>query len=106
FKGQGEIESQSGRFALRDAAIEANTFSVIAPAASISAAGRGSLGLLGQVEFSGDLEKLHRWTVPPGQSPPIVFTGRLSGRTDLKVDGDATAAKIDARIDDFAAIGQ
>jgi hypothetical protein len=106
FKGQGEIAVQSGSLALRDTVIEANTFSVTAPTASISVAGRGSLGLLGQVEFAGDLEKLHRWTVPPGQSPPLMLTGRLSGRTDLKVEGDVTAAKIEARIDDFAAIGQ
>jgi hypothetical protein len=106
FKGQGEIAMQSGSLVLRDAIVEANTFSVTAPTASISLAGRGSLGLLGQVEFAGDLEKLHRWTVPPGQSPPLVLTGRLSGRTDLKVEGDVTAATIEARIDDFAAIGQ
>ncbi len=105
-KGQGEIETQTGRIALRDVAIEANSFSILAPQASISFPGRGSLGLLGQVEFSGDLEKLHRWTLRPGEPAPLVFAGRLSGRTELQVTGDVTAAKIEARIDDFAAIGQ
>ena len=105
-KGQGEIETQTGRIALRDVAIEANSFSILAPQASISFPGRGSLGLLGQVEFNGDLEKLHRWTQRPGEPASLVFAGRLSGRTELQVTGDVTAAQIEARIDDFAAIGQ
>lgn len=103
-KGSGEYQSATRRLAFNQMVLESSTASLKTDQASIALPGGGSLGLLGKLSYVADLEKLQAWTHDPRQPMPLVWSGRLGGHADLSLSGSMTTARINAKIDDFAAL--
>jgi len=103
FEMAGRYDLASRRVELSGTTIESSTASVRSERASIALSTAGSLGLLGEVTFLADLEKLERWTRHPQRSAALVWAGQLNGRADLALNGDETSARLEAKVDNLAA---
>ena len=104
FDVSGRYDAASRQIELVKASIESSTASLKTEKTSLTFAANKSPKLTGQLAFVADLEKLQRWTYNPQQPPAIVLAGQLGGRANVSTGGTNADLRLDAAIENFAAL--
>jgi hypothetical protein len=99
----GAYEFATGRLNLNRTSLLTSTLSLHTDAATATLPGPLPFSVQGIVSYQADVGRLLRWISDPRTPPNYALTGRLIGSANLSRSASATAAKIDAAIDDFAA---
>jgi translocation and assembly module TamB len=98
---KGTWDSIARKLDVPNGTIEADTVLVKLSQATIKVPTAGPPTLMGTLKFDGDLAQINRWTQDPRQ-PSREMSGKLNGQAVVSRNGRDTAAKLTARIDDFA----